>query len=496
MEEKGEYKMEINRKTKTSLALILAFSVASTFFASVRSDPGLGEFRWLDDTNIALCGQPEDNSQWDILISWGISSCINMLSGTNKDDVPYLLSQGLTYLHLPTIDWDLSPEETHAGVQWINEQLADGRKVLIHCYHGTSRTPTMAAMWYINEGHTAQEALDWIKSYPPSYPSDMATQAIYDYYDWLQKEEPITPEEPEPTPEPEPEPTPEPEPEPTPEPEPEPTPEPEPEPTPEPEPEPEPPEPVPTPVLATNISLSVDTSSTILGSAINVKGKITDKNGGVLQDSTVTLSYKIEGNDWIPIDSGITNTVGEYNIQWINTASGTFTLKVDWNGNDNYLGATNTTTLGFLPCQNQKFFLVESNSTISELTSNNTNAELNFKVSGSTATTGYVRATIPKNLSDVEDNWLVLLNDNPITPTVNEDINKTYIYFTYGHNVKTVEIFRTETIPELLSCTPLLITTIAVAAIIAVYRHNLHKQNRERENITCSRCTRVNVLKL
>jgi hypothetical protein len=111
------------------------------------------------------------------------------------------------------------------------------------------------------------------------------------------------------------------------------------------------------------------------------------------------------------------------------------------------------------------------------LTSNNTNAELNFKVSGSTETTGYVRATIPKDLSDVEDNWSVLVNDNPLTPTVNEDINNTYIYFTYGHNVKTVEIFRTETIPELLSWTPLLITIIAVAAIIAIYQHNLHTQN-------------------
>jgi hypothetical protein len=441
--------MEINRKTKASLALVLAFSVASTLFASVRSDPGLGEFRWLGDTNLALCGQPEDNSQWDILMSWGISSCINMLSGTTKDDVPYLLSQGLTYLHLPTIDWDLSPEETHAGVQWINEQLADGRKVLIHCYHGTSRTPTMAAMWYINEGHTVQEALDWIKSYPPSYPSDMATQAIYDYYDWLHKEEPITPEEPEPTPPP--------------------------------EPEPEPPKPEPTPALTTNITISVETSSTIVGSAINVKGKITDINGGVLQDSSVTLSYTIEGSNWIPIDSGTTNDVGEYNIQWINSASGIITLKVEWKGNDNYLGATSTITLGFLPCQNQKFFLVESNNTISELTFNNTNAEFSFKVSGSTGTTGYVRAVIPKDALDTEDNWSVLVNDDPITPTVNEDTNNTYVHFTYGSNVETIEIIGTETIPEFLSWTPLLIAIIAVAAIIAVYRHNLINRTEKKK---------------
>jgi hypothetical protein len=184
--------------------------------------------------------------------------------------------------------------------------------------------------------------------------------------------------------------------------------------------------------------------------------------------------YSIEGNDWVPIDSGTTNAVGEYNIQWVNTAPGTFKLKVEWNGNDNYFGASITTTLAFLPCQNQKFFFIESNSTVTALTFNNTNAELRFTVNGSLGTTGYVRATIPKDLLDAEDNWIVLLDNNPITPTVNEDENNTYIYFTYEHSIKTIEIIGTEAIPEFLLWIPLLITTIAVSAIIAVYRYKLH----------------------
>jgi hypothetical protein len=429
--------MEMNRKTKASLALLLAFSVALTLFSSVRSDPGLGEFRWLDDTNLALCGQPEDNSQWDTLISWGISSCINMLSGTPEDDVPYLLSKGLTYLHLPTIDWDISPEETHAGVQWINRQLADGRKVLIHCYHGTSRTPTMAAMWYIHEGHTAQEALAWIKNYPPSYPSDMATQAIYDYYDWLNKEEPETPEEPEPTPDPE-------------------------------------PKLEPTLPLITSISISVDASSTFLDSAVNVKGKIVDINGSVLENRSVNLSYSIEGNDWIPIGSDTTNAVGEYNIQWVNPTSGTFTLKVEWEGNDNYLGAKNTTTLGLLSYQNKKSFFVESNSTVSPLTFNETNAQLSFTVSEPTGTTGYVRATIPKDILDTEDNWIILVDDNPITPTVNEDTNNTCIYFTYGHSIETIKIIGTYAIPEFPSWIIIPLFLIATL-VVTIYRNKLRK---------------------
>jgi hypothetical protein len=440
--------MKINKKTKASLILILTSSIVLTFFSNARSDPGLGEFRWLGDTNLALCGQPEDNSQWDTLISWGISSCINMLSGTSKDDVPYLLSQGLTYLHLPTIDWDISPGETHAGVQWINKQLADGRKVLIHCYHGTSRTPTMAAMWYIHQGHTAEEAIAWVKSYPPSYPSEMATQAIYDYYDWLKmpEPEPITEPEPEPITEPEPEPITEPEPEPT-----------------------------PALALNTSISMSVDVSSTVMDSVINVKGIIVDANGSVLENSYVNLSHSVEGSNWIHIGSGITNAAGEYNIQWANATSGIFKLKVEWDGNDNYLGANNTRNLGVLSHQDNKSVCVESNSTISPLTFNMKNAKLSVEVGGPKGTTGYIRATIPKDILVAEDNWIILVNDNPITPTVDEDARNTYIYFTYGHSIENIDIIGSYAIPEFSSWTIIPLVLI-VTFVLLLFKRRLSKR--------------------
>jgi len=123
----------------------------------------------------------------------------------------------------------------------------------------------------------------------------------------------------------------------------------------EPNPEaPEVPELEPTPALETHISISVDASSTVVGSAVNVNGRLTDVNGSALQGKLVTLSYSITGNEWVPIGSGTTNDAGEYNIQWVNTASGTFTLKVEWIGNDDYLGANATTTLSFPHHQNHK----------------------------------------------------------------------------------------------------------------------------------------------
>ena len=226
--------------------------------------------------------------------------------------------------------------------------------------------------------------------------------------------------------------------------------------------------PEPTPALPTYISISVDASSTVVGSAVNVNGKLTDINGSALHGKSITLSYSITGNEWVPIGSGTTNAAGEYNIQWVNTASGTFTLKAEWAGNDEYLGANVNTTLGCLSYENQKFFFVESNSTVSALSFNNTNIELSFTVSGASGTTGYVKATIPKDLLYTEGDWIVLVDEQPVSPTVNEDTNNTYIHFTYGHSTKTIEIIGTYAIPEFPSwiILPLFLTATLFAIVI------------------------------
>jgi len=242
----------------------------------------------------------------------------------------------------------------------------------------------------------------------------------------------------------------------------------EPEPQPGQEPDPKP-DTEPTPANATQISISVDTSSTVVGSAVNIYGILTDENGNPLQNKLVTLSYSVTDNDWVPIGSSITNAAGEYYIQWISTASGTFTLKAEWNGNDEYLGTSATTTLTSLPYQNQYVFYIESNSTITALTFDATESELIFTASGASGTTGYVKATIPKDLLYTEGNWSVLVDEKPTIPTIKEDANQTYLHFTYGHSTKTIKIKGPETTPEFPSWIPILLILTALAVAVAIY---------------------------
>jgi hypothetical protein len=215
--------------------------------------------------------------------------------------------------------------------------------------------------------------------------------------------------------------------------------------------------PMPTPnptttIKSTLISISVDTLSANVGSAVNIKGSLSDLNGNLLQNKLLTLSYTVAGStSWIPIGSGTTNTAGEYNIQWVNTASGTFALKAEWNGNNDYLSASNTTTISFLPYENQNIFFVESNSTVTALAFNSTSSELSFAVRGVSGTAGYVKVTIAKSIISNAENIIVHLDGNQLTYEVTSNSNTWLLTFTYHHSTHQVKINLASDTAETLS---------------------------------------------
>ena len=118
---------------------------------------------------------------------------------------------------------------------------------------------------------------------------------------------------------------------------------------------------------------------------------------------------------------------------------------------------------------------VVSNSTVSDFSFNpDEGALLRFDVEGEEGTTGFCNVTIPKDLLYTEGNWTVLVDGYSVTPTVNEDTNNTYLYFTYNYNKQTIEIIGTTAIPEFPSwiILPLLLTA---TALIIICKQKLHK---------------------
>jgi parallel beta-helix repeat protein len=103
---------------------------------------------------------------------------------------------------------------------------------------------------------------------------------------------------------------------------------------------------------------------------------------------------------------------------------------------------------------------------------------IRFDVTGQDETTGFCRATIPKDLLWVEDGWTILVGGEVVTDyKIILDQNHTYLYFNCQHSTKTVEIQGTHGIPEFPSI--IILPLIMIATLIAVVLTKNIKQKPE-----------------
>lgn len=195
-------------------------------------------------------------------------------------------------------------------------------------------------------------------------------------------------------------------------------------------------------LLPTSLSISTAANSTAVGSSVNISGQLLNYDGNGIPNVPVVVFYTFAGADsWYPLSSAFTDQTGDYNIQWLNTVSGTFTIKAQWTGNQTYSGVTATTTLSALPYQSQNVFFVESNSTLSSLSFNSTNAELSFTASGPPDTTGYAKVTIAKSLIQNTQNIKVTLDGNQINYTLSQATDSWLLTFSYHHSTHSLNVF-------------------------------------------------------
>jgi len=237
---------------------------------------------------------------------------------------------------------------------------------------------------------------------------------------------------------------------------------------------------------SSHISISAESLSTVAGSPVNVFGTLTDANGSALQNKTVVLSYTFSGiSSWEPISSGLTDEQGNYALQWINSASGTFTLKAEWSGDETADGASNQTSLSFLPYQNQQQnFIFESNSTIYDLSFNSTESSLTFNVTGPSGTTGYVRATIAKSLLADSQSLQASMDGKTLDYSVDSTADAWVFTFNYSHSTHHIALNLASnqgqsTIIIILACVlAVILCTVAVCVGLGVYSKKISNEEK------------------
>ncbi|MGD6851550.1 MAG: hypothetical protein ACQCN6_05760 [Candidatus Bathyarchaeia archaeon] len=175
-------------------------------------------------------------------------------------------------------------------------------------------------------------------------------------------------------------------------------------PTPTTPPEPTPtPTPKPEPTTWPTLDLRCTTGASASNPKVQVSGTLSYNKTGI-PDAPIYIGYSADfGTTWENTTLVPTRSDGTYVAVWVPpNATGNYVLDAHWSGNDtlHWLDATLNLTLAFDESGN--LFSVASNSTLSDLDYDAATQILSFSTNGTSATTGYLYASLPKTLlSDV-----------------------------------------------------------------------------------------------
>jgi len=125
------------------------------FLQGYRRVTGRPLYRFAQITPQLYVGGQHRRHGWTAMQDAGITAVVNL---RRSDDV----RRGLAcehYLHLPTPDnHPLTAADFQRGVAFIQQQIADGRVVYVHCGVGVGRAPTLAAAYLVSTGLTVDAA--------------------------------------------------------------------------------------------------------------------------------------------------------------------------------------------------------------------------------------------------------------------------------------------------------------------------------------------------
>jgi atypical dual specificity phosphatase len=128
----------------------------------LRTDAGV----WTLPDKLIACAYPRTAASFASLNAADIRLIVNLHTRAHRPEL--LVRFGFTELHLPMRDFAApSPEILRRGVESIENALAIGRRVAVHCGAGRGRTGTLVACVLVARGSAALDAIAHVRQLRP-----------------------------------------------------------------------------------------------------------------------------------------------------------------------------------------------------------------------------------------------------------------------------------------------------------------------------------------